>query len=124
MIRRPPRSTLFPYTTLFRSWSGRPAAGTPAPAFRRTAATRGAGPCTGARTEGVPARRTAVESGRETARGDAGGNRAAPPSPRRDDDLRDARPDRGHDAGPAHRGVERWRGPADRHTDAPVRAAR
>src|SRR3712207_7924348 len=24
MIRRPPRSTLFPYTTLFRSHSGRP----------------------------------------------------------------------------------------------------
>src|SRR3712207_2565728 len=24
MIRRPPRSTLFPYTTLFRSWAGRP----------------------------------------------------------------------------------------------------
>src|SRR5262245_65206810 len=24
MIRRPPRSTLFPYTTLFRSLSGRP----------------------------------------------------------------------------------------------------
>src|SRR5688572_31084452 len=23
MIRRPPRSTLFPYTTLFRSWSSR-----------------------------------------------------------------------------------------------------
>src|SRR2546427_12264285 len=23
MIRRPPRSTLFPYTTLFRSWRGR-----------------------------------------------------------------------------------------------------
>src|SRR2546427_5213733 len=23
MIRRPPRSTLFPYTTLFRSWDGR-----------------------------------------------------------------------------------------------------
>src|SRR5260370_35546662 len=23
MIRRPPRSTLFPYTTLFRSWCGR-----------------------------------------------------------------------------------------------------
>src|SRR5688572_31012551 len=22
MIRRPPRSTLFPYTTLFRSWAG------------------------------------------------------------------------------------------------------
>src|SRR5437773_9513327 len=26
MIRRPPRSTLFPYTTLFRSLSGRPGA--------------------------------------------------------------------------------------------------
>src|SRR2546430_10198201 len=24
MIRRPPRSTLFPYTTLFRSWPGPP----------------------------------------------------------------------------------------------------
>src|SRR3989449_7856700 len=24
MIRRPPRSTLFPYTTLFRSWEGSP----------------------------------------------------------------------------------------------------
>src|SRR5947207_9568210 len=23
MLRRPPRSTLFPYTTLFRSWGGR-----------------------------------------------------------------------------------------------------
>src|SRR5438132_2835762 len=23
MIRRPPRSTLFPYTTLFRSWTGK-----------------------------------------------------------------------------------------------------
>src|SRR3712207_7198755 len=26
MIRRPPRSTLFPYTTLFRSWLGVPLA--------------------------------------------------------------------------------------------------
>src|SRR3712207_7010483 len=26
MIRRPPRSTLFPYTTLFRSWKARPMA--------------------------------------------------------------------------------------------------
>src|SRR5947208_10094630 len=25
MIRRPPRSTLFPYTTLFRSWADAPA---------------------------------------------------------------------------------------------------
>src|SRR5258707_9497504 len=28
MIRRPPRSTLFPYTTLFRSWQEVPGAGT------------------------------------------------------------------------------------------------
>src|SRR3712207_7434062 len=35
MIRRPPRSTLFPYTTLFRSgssWSPRRPASTPSPA--------------------------------------------------------------------------------------------
>src|SRR3712207_7534709 len=32
MIRRPPRSTLFPYTTLFRSWCG---AGRPAPSRTR-----------------------------------------------------------------------------------------
>src|SRR3712207_7993913 len=29
MIRRPPRSTLFPYTTLFRSDTGRAASGVP-----------------------------------------------------------------------------------------------
>src|SRR2546429_4308169 len=29
MIRRPPRSTLFPYTTLFRSVAGPPGAGPP-----------------------------------------------------------------------------------------------
>src|SRR2546430_12635798 len=41
MIRRPPRSTLFPYTTLFRSKQGlphrrelRPAPRSPAPRFR------------------------------------------------------------------------------------------
>src|SRR5256885_9677015 len=40
MIRRPPRSTLFPYTTLFRSTSGAdPGAGTRCP---RTAACPGA----------------------------------------------------------------------------------
>src|SRR5258706_8265796 len=39
MIRRPPRSTLFPYTTLFRSraCSGRPA---PTPGTRRLSAPR------------------------------------------------------------------------------------
>src|SRR5256885_4332774 len=40
MIRRPPRSTLFPYTTLFRSWwrrsNGRPTSSRLAPAFAVT----------------------------------------------------------------------------------------
>src|SRR3712207_8863198 len=36
MIRRPPRSTLFPYTTLFRSWRApSDRSGTTAPARRR-----------------------------------------------------------------------------------------
>src|SRR5437762_13256181 len=34
MIRRPPRSTLFPYTTLFRSWTS--CSPTPSPASRTT----------------------------------------------------------------------------------------
>src|SRR5260370_25987246 len=38
MIRRPPRSTLFPYTTLFRSQAGRPAGGAPPRRLRRAAA--------------------------------------------------------------------------------------
>src|SRR5215213_10458126 len=36
MIRRPPRSTLFPYTTLFRSRSGRAPATCPARAWCRS----------------------------------------------------------------------------------------
>src|SRR2546425_12862252 len=40
MIRRPPRSTLFPYTTLFRSQSGRPAARHVLQERRRPAAVR------------------------------------------------------------------------------------
>src|SRR2546422_7207907 len=35
MIRRPPRSTLFPYTTLFRSCPGRAARGEPAAVAHR-----------------------------------------------------------------------------------------
>src|SRR5258708_17264278 len=35
MIRRPPRSTLFPYTTLFRSAEARPRSARPAQARRR-----------------------------------------------------------------------------------------
>src|SRR5256885_13025595 len=39
MIRRPPRSTLFPYTTLFRSIRGSSAAAGPPADSRRAAAT-------------------------------------------------------------------------------------
>src|SRR2546422_4801422 len=38
MIRRPPRSTLFPYTPLFRSSGGRPLQGTIRPAGNKNAA--------------------------------------------------------------------------------------
>src|SRR2546430_13669182 len=37
MIRRPPRSTLFPYTTLFRSLPGPAQAGRRRPVFHQTA---------------------------------------------------------------------------------------
>src|SRR2546422_3736481 len=67
MIRRPPRSTLFPYTTLFRSWRERsPAASSipgtrtsatkrPAPEARRSPPTRGsADPIIGSALVGAP----------------------------------------------------------------------
>src|SRR2546430_12574559 len=52
MIRRPPRSTLFPYTTLFRS---RPAS---APSENVVIRTAGSRPCrwSGCRTDGRPPR--------------------------------------------------------------------
>src|SRR2546426_4917839 len=40
MIRRPPRSTLFPYTTLFRSQNAMAGMARPAPSPRRRAAHR------------------------------------------------------------------------------------
>src|SRR2546430_16668475 len=44
MIRRPPRSTLFPYTTLFRSRGQRPPDGSPLPSKQRNGRrTNGAG---------------------------------------------------------------------------------
>src|SRR5687768_18079379 len=42
MIRRPPRSTLFPYTTLFRSWASRRPARLPARSRTRCEAASGA----------------------------------------------------------------------------------
>src|SRR5690242_21091483 len=50
MIRRPPRSTLFPYTTLFRSDGHRPAAERPADP-RRARGVQGAHRSRGARSE-------------------------------------------------------------------------
>src|SRR5687767_15296510 len=44
MIRRPPRSTLFPYTTLFRSLRRAPAAARPARAASTHRCPGGAGP--------------------------------------------------------------------------------
>src|SRR5258707_7339795 len=58
MIRRPPRSTLFPYTTLFRSSDGQtrrpgdlPPRHPPAPPPRRPPRGGGAGGCRGGRKE-------------------------------------------------------------------------
>src|SRR5207253_7403626 len=42
MIRRPPRSTLFPYTTLFRSRSQRPASAGSIPCVRSSSCARAA----------------------------------------------------------------------------------
>src|SRR6266487_6793118 len=62
MIRRPPRSTLFPYTTLFRSAAPR------LPRLRRTAAPRRAGPVLAllAASPGPPVR-PGLEPGRPAA---------------------------------------------------------
>src|SRR2546430_12883922 len=55
MIRRPPRSTLFPYTTLFRSDGGRLAARALRLVGRHTGGERhGSDPEGGAGAEGVP----------------------------------------------------------------------
>src|SRR2546426_9142612 len=69
MIRRPPRSTLFPYTTLFRSWGRR----------RRRARARAPGPARascrppGARRRARPAARAAAA--RRAPGGASGGDR-------------------------------------------------
>src|SRR3712207_7170136 len=58
MIRRPPRSTLFPYTTLFRSGHAVRAAGAGAQSSAAAGtAGGGAAPCAAGRTGGAPGRR-------------------------------------------------------------------
>src|SRR2546427_10001153 len=54
MIRRPPRSTLFPYTTLFRSGSARPRRRAPDLRLRRARAPRPAGGVRAVRRAGGP----------------------------------------------------------------------
>src|SRR3712207_8788841 len=54
MIRRPPRSTLFPYTTLFRSRLTEQAASSEAPQRRRASASPLRAPPRGRRTSASP----------------------------------------------------------------------
>ncbi len=68
-------------------------------ALRRPAPARRPRPRDRAQAEGVPLRRAALEPRRQDARLDAHGDLEAPRAPRRDDDLRDARPGRGDDDG-------------------------
>src|SRR5688572_31353023 len=63
MIRRPPRSTLFPYTTLFRSGNGRPPPTRRGGGSTRPRCTGGPGRCTGG-----PASRTGAPQDRKSTR--------------------------------------------------------
>ena len=81
---------------------------------RRPAPARGHGPRDRARPEVLPDGRAAVEPRREAARADAHRGRAHPAPARHDDGLRDARPDRGHDARRPRRGHARGPHPAGR----------
>ena len=71
----------------------------PAPALGRPAPARRDGPRDRARPAGVPVRRAAVQPRCQAARGDAHRDQGAAPAPAHHLDLRDARPDRGHDDG-------------------------
>src|ERR687888_493045 len=113
---RPPRCESpadrgFPQTEAAR------ALGRPAPARRD-------GPSDRPRATGVPDGRAAVESRRETARPDAGGDPPAPAPPGRDDDLRDPRPGGGDDDGRSRRRHERRASAPGRHTSGALRQAR
>src|SRR3712207_1036006 len=80
MIRRPPRSTLFPYTTLFRS-ADLPAEGGPAQAQARERAAH-------LRGGDDPAREGRADEGPDEQRAPEGRQAALPPQP-----LPPARPD-------------------------------
>ena len=81
-------------------------------ALRRPAAAGGAGPGHRPQALGLPLRRAALQPRRQAARPDARRDQEAAGPPRRHRDLRDPRPDRGHDHGPPHRGAPRRQAPA------------
>ena len=94
-----------------------------ADAVGRPASARRDGSRDRAQPAGVPHGRAALEPRREAPRRDAGGDRAHPARPRRDDGLRHARPDRGDDDGrPRRRDAERPP-PAGRRAAGALRAA-
>ena len=86
----------------------------PQRALRRPAAARRDGPRDRAPAAGVPDGRAALEPRRQAARADARRDRAAPARPRRDDDLRHARPGRGDDDGRPRRRHAQGRAAAGR----------
>ena len=93
-------------------------------ALRRPAPAGRDGPRDRARAAGVPDGRAALEPRREAARPDARRDRQAPERPRRDDDLRHARPGRGDDDGRPRRGHAQGRAAAGRAAAGALRPAR
>ena len=92
-------------------------------ALRRPAPARRDGPRDRAPAAGVPDGRAALEPRREAARADARRDRAAPARPRRDDDLRHARPGRGDDDGRPRGGHAQGRAAAGRRAAGALRPA-
>ncbi len=102
----------------------RPPAGPQAArAFRRRETARRACPRDRPRAVGLPSRRAALEPRREAARVGPRGARTVPQEHRHDDDLRDARPGRGHGHGRSRRRDGQGDGPADRHAGRGLRRA-
>ena len=91
-----------------------PAEAEAAQPLRRPAPARRDGPRDRPRAGGLPDGRAALEPRREAARADARGDLAPPARPRRDDDLRHARPGRGDDDGRPRRRHAQGRAAAGR----------
>ncbi len=94
------------------------------PALGRSAPARGDGPRDRARPGGVPDGRAALEPRRQAARPDAHRGGAAAAAARHHDDLRDPRPDRGHDPRRSRGRDALRRAPAGRLADGALQRAR